>query len=122
MSMAKVDEIAGMFKVLSVDKRVRILKLLAKQTLCVGALSCSLKISPSAVSQHLRIMRDAKLVIPEKRGYYIHYRLNDKTVAKWKNAMAGLLSPVCEKSTICPNEKGETLCVEKSQNANTRKS
>jgi len=44
--------------------------------MCVNALACSLKMTAAAVSQHLRILREAELVTPERRGYFIHYRLN----------------------------------------------
>jgi len=65
-----------MFKILSVDTRLRILNLLRERPMCVNALACSLKMTAAAVSQHLRILREAELVTPERRGYFIHYRLN----------------------------------------------
>jgi len=78
-------EFARICKVLSVDTRVRIIELLKGRALCVGALSARLGVTAGAVSQHLRILRDAGLVTDEKRGYYVHYRLNSQTIAKWKN-------------------------------------
>jgi DNA-binding transcriptional ArsR family regulator len=42
----------------------------------VNALSQALKITPAAVSQHLRVLRDAGLVTAEKRGYFVHYKAN----------------------------------------------
>ena len=64
-----------MFRALAVEKRLEIVQLLAKRTLCVGALSNLLGISAGAVSQHLRILKDAGLVEPDRRGYFIHYSL-----------------------------------------------
>jgi len=63
------------FRALSVEKRVEIVRLLAERTLCVGALSNLVGISPGAVSQHLRVLKDAGLVEADRRGYYIHYSL-----------------------------------------------
>ncbi len=40
-------------------------------------------ITPAAVSQHLRILRGAGIVIPEKDGYYVHYRVNAATLKSW---------------------------------------
>ncbi len=40
---------------------------------CVQALAKHNQISESAVSQHLKVLREADLVIGEKRGYYVHY-------------------------------------------------
>jgi DNA-binding transcriptional ArsR family regulator len=86
-------EIARICKVLSVDTRVRIIQLLKGRALCVGAMSDGLGVTAGAVSQHLRILRDAGLVVDEKQGYYVHYRLNRKTIAKWKNVMERFLEP-----------------------------
>jgi len=83
--------LAKLFKTLSVDTRVRIVQLLKNRPLCVNALSVRLGITPAAVSQHLRILRDAQLVIPEKRGYYVHYRLNTETLRAWGKLAEGLL-------------------------------
>ena len=69
-------KIADMFRVLSVESRVQIVRLLAvRGPLCVGALAGELGISSAAVSQHLRVMRDNGIVDDERRGYYIHYML-----------------------------------------------
>ena len=75
---------ARIFKVLSVETRVRMIELLKSRSLCVNALAKALSISPAAVSQHLRILRDADVVIAEKRGYFVHYRVNEKTLAEWR--------------------------------------
>lgn len=71
------------FKILSVETRIKIIELLKGRSLCVNALSQSLKITPAAVSQHLRILRDADVVIAEKKGYYVHYIVNTKTLSDW---------------------------------------
>lgn len=89
--MADDKKLARIFKVLSVDTRIRIVNLLRDRVLCVGALSARLGVTQGAVSQHLRVLRDADLVVPEKRGYYVHYRLNEKTLLKWRNAVQRFL-------------------------------
>jgi len=83
--------LARIFKVLSVDTRVRMVEMLKRRTLCVNALARALDITPAAVSQHLRVLRDADLVRSEKRGYYVHYRVNDATLADWGKAAQTLL-------------------------------
>ena len=89
--MTEAQKLARIFKALSVDTRVRMVQILKNHALCVGALSARLDVTQGAVSQHLRILRDADLVVPEKRGYYVHYRLNEKTLLKWKNAIERFL-------------------------------
>jgi len=80
-----------MFKVLSVETRVQMIELLRDRSLCVNALAKSLGITPAAVSQHLRILRDAEMVIDDKRGYYVHYRLNERTFERLKETAMQLL-------------------------------
>ena len=82
-----------MLKVLSGAMRVRIVELLKGRPLCVNGLAARLDVTQGAVSQHLRVMRDAGLVIDEKRGYYVHYRLNEQTLAAWREAIDQLLDP-----------------------------
>jgi len=91
--MDRTVELARIFKALSVEARIKIVELLKERALCVGALAARLEISQSAVSQHLRILRDAGLVLADKRGYWVHYRLNEDTLARWKELTATLLSP-----------------------------
>jgi DNA-binding transcriptional ArsR family regulator len=82
---------ARIFKVLSVSTRVRMIDLLKSRSLCVNALARALEITPAAVSQHLRILRDADIVIADKQGYFVHYRVNPKTLAEWNESAKQLL-------------------------------
>ena len=80
------------FQALAVETRLQIIRLLKGRALCVGALAARLNVTQGAVSQHLRILREAGVVVAEKRGYYTHYKLNDKTLARWKSEIGALLS------------------------------
>ena len=91
--MSDPQQTARLFQALSVDKRVRIVQLLAEGPLCVGELAERLGISPGAVSQHLRVLRDAGLVRAERRGYFIHYHQNAGAVAGLKAYLDELLKP-----------------------------
>ena len=82
--------LARMFKVLSVETRVRMINLLKYQTLCVNALAKQLGITPAAVSQHLRVLRNAGLVNDVKDGYFVHYSLNKLKLNEWKEITKGL--------------------------------
>jgi len=94
--MAAPQTTARVFRALSVDARVRIVQLLKARPLCVNALAARLEVTPAAVSQHLRVLRDANLVIPDKRGYYVHYRINAKTLTAWKKLADELLGAKSE--------------------------
>jgi DNA-binding transcriptional ArsR family regulator len=81
------------FKALSVEARVRMVELLKSRALCVNALARELKITAAAVSQHLRVLRDCDLVVPDKRGNFVHYRVNEATLADWREQANRLLGP-----------------------------
>ncbi|MFW5699180.1 MAG: ArsR/SmtB family transcription factor [Planctomycetota bacterium] len=91
--------LARLLKVLSVDTRVRIVQLLKGRALCVNALARRLDVTQGAVSQHLRIMRDAGLVVDARRGAFVHYRLNEDTLARWRGEIDNLLDPTCGAGT-----------------------
>ena len=89
--MTDSDKLARIFKVLSVNTRVSMIDLLKRRSLCVNALARALDITPAAVSQHLRILRDTDIVTADKQGYFVHYRVNEATLAEWNKTAKGLL-------------------------------
>ena len=89
--MTDSEKLARIFKVLSVNTRVSMIDLLKRRSLCVNALARALDITPAAVSQHLRILRDANIVTADKQGYFVHYRVNEATLAEWNKTAKGLL-------------------------------
>ncbi|MHC4506305.1 MAG: ArsR/SmtB family transcription factor [Planctomycetota bacterium] len=60
-------------KALSSEPRLKIFRLLKERSLCVNAITGRLGVTQSAVSQHLRVLREAGLVEAEKRGCWMHY-------------------------------------------------
>ncbi len=89
--MQDAARLARIFKALSVDSRIRIVQLLKEKTLCVNALAARLKITPAEVSQHLRILRDAELLIADKRGNFVHYEVNTEKLEEWQRQVDTLL-------------------------------
>ncbi|MGD9093760.1 MAG: metalloregulator ArsR/SmtB family transcription factor [Anaerolineales bacterium] len=82
-----------MFKVLSDPTRLKLVSLLVEHNgaLCVNALANNLGVSQSAVSQHLRILRQAGLVKGDRRGYHVHYFLNQDKLAQYKTKLSETL-------------------------------
>lgn len=91
--LTDTEKLARMFKILSVETRIRMIDLLKGQPFCVNALAHFLGITPAAASQHLRVMKDAEIVVGVKRGYFMHYRINRIKLAEWNEATRGLLHP-----------------------------
>ena len=67
---------AKTLKALGDPKRFLLLQLMSERGYCVRALAHRSELSESAVSQHLKILREAGLVYGVKRGYYVHYRVD----------------------------------------------
>jgi ArsR family transcriptional regulator len=66
-------ELVRMLKVLGEPMRLKIYQALLERKHCVRSLSRKLGISESAISQHLKVMKEAGLVYGEKYGYHMHY-------------------------------------------------
>jgi ArsR family transcriptional regulator, arsenate/arsenite/antimonite-responsive transcriptional repressor len=78
------SSIADFFKALGDPTRMRILKLLmSHKKLCVGIIAYKLDITQSAVSQHLKILKNSKIVEGERKGSSIHYRIIKDTLKKY---------------------------------------
>lgn len=70
-----------MFKILSVETRVKIIDRL-KSNGPMGAKKIAelLAITPAAVSQHLKILKQAGLVRNERKGYWIPYSIDEQAL------------------------------------------
>ena len=66
-------ELDRMLKALGEPMRLRIYQALLERKHCVRSLSKKLGVSESAISQHMKVMKEAGLVYGEKYGYHTHY-------------------------------------------------
>jgi DNA-binding transcriptional ArsR family regulator len=88
--MVNTGKLAGIFKLLSVEARIRIVQALKRRALCVTELTSQLGISQEATSQHLRVLRDAGIVKFQKRGFHVYYSLDKQNVALMCKAVSAL--------------------------------
>ncbi len=77
-----MDELLSLFKALSDETRLRILKLLENGELCVCHLVAAVDMSQPKVSFHLKALKDAGLVKDRRQGKWMHYRLNESDLFK----------------------------------------
>jgi ArsR family transcriptional regulator len=64
-------------KALSDPNRVKIIKMLQQRVLCVCELKAALNVAQPTVSKHLKLLEDAGLVMSDKDGLWVNYRLTD---------------------------------------------
>ena len=88
---------AELFKVLGVDTRVKIIELLKTQG-PLGAMEIAkqLGITPAAVSQHLRLLRQSGLVRSERKGYWIPYSIDEEALEKCGRQLAQVCTCGCQ--------------------------
>jgi DNA-binding transcriptional ArsR family regulator len=91
------DRSSGAWDVLADNSRRQIVSVLAAGPRAVGELAQSLPISRPAVSQHLRVLKDAGVVVDEVRGTRRVYRvdsvallaLKDQLDTFWRRTLTG---------------------------------
>ncbi len=71
---------AETFRALADSTRVKIVGCLLEQELCTADLAAILHYSESAVSQHLRVLRQLRLVKQRREGKMVFYSLDDDHV------------------------------------------
>ena len=75
-------DVAEMFKVFGDITRTKILSALFEAELCVCDISEIVKMSTSAVSHQLRILRQTKIVKSRRCGKEVYYSLDDEHISK----------------------------------------
>jgi len=80
------------FEALSSAARRQILAYLSAGELTAGQIAERFSMSAPAISRHLSLLENAELVISERRGQYVFYKLNgDKLV----NTLTGFAFELC---------------------------
>lgn len=79
------DSLNKTFKALSDATRRKILRLLRERDLTAGEISEYFSISKPSISHHLNILKNAELVLWEKKGQNIYYSLNSTAVQEIMN-------------------------------------
>lgn len=72
--------VAELFRAFSDTSRVRILSALLSQELNVGTLAGMVGVSESAVSHHMRGLRQMRMVTARREGKEVYYRIDDEHI------------------------------------------
>jgi DNA-binding transcriptional ArsR family regulator len=84
------EQLARLGKAISAPKRLELLDLLCQGPRTVEALAEQAATSVANASQHLQVLRAARLVDTEKKGLFVEYRLASDHVAHFYVAVRGL--------------------------------
>jgi len=75
-------QLSKFFKALSDQTRREILKLLERHPRSVGEIVDNFQLSQPTISRHLSVLREADLVVDQRRGQHVIYRLNAGTLTE----------------------------------------
>lgn len=103
-----MERIVKVCKALGDESRAQLLHLLLKHPYCVKALAKQIHISPSAVSQHLRVLKEAGLVKGKREGYWVHYSVNREEVEDFLRRVEDFFATEREGESCCRENLAET--------------
>ncbi|MDX2141570.1 MAG: metalloregulator ArsR/SmtB family transcription factor [Chloroflexota bacterium] len=77
------EQLALRYKALSHPVRLQILDILSRQTtqVCVCEIETHFSLTQPTISHHLKLLRDAGLIISEQRGLWVYHRIQADVVA-----------------------------------------
>ena len=80
------------FKCLSDPTRLDILKIvLTKQNVCVCELTEHLQLSQPKISRHLALLRNLSILLDQRQGQWVYYRLNPE-LPEWAKAVLAIIA------------------------------
>lgn len=85
-----------LFKALADPTRRRILQLLRQGDLTAGEIADQFYISKPSISHHLNLLKQAQVVLGERRGQHIVYSLNTTVFQELLTWLAGLMEKEAE--------------------------
>lgn len=82
--------VAELFKALGDETRLAIVQMLVGKELCVCDILNAFDMSQPAISHHLKLLRQAGVVLDAREGKWIYYSLNPATI----NLMSAVLAVI----------------------------
>jgi len=74
----QISSLSSLLKIVSDESRLKLLCILQKGSHCVCELMEHIDYSQSLISHHLRDLKEANIVIDEKKGLRVYYSLTKK--------------------------------------------
>ena len=115
-----LDQFEHVGRAIADPTRIRILKMLEPEELCVCQITAVLGLAPATVSKHLSTLRQAGLVAQRKSGRWVYYRLAERSSNPYGPKMLILVrDSLAEDETIAEDRRKlvrvkeipvETLC------------
>jgi len=98
-----MQNLIEIFKTLSDETRLRILKLLEHGELCVCGIVTALDMIQPKVSFHLGVLKEGKFITDRRQGKWIYYRIDDSDLFR-RFLILSILEKISE-DTISEDKK-----------------
>lgn len=95
-----MEERARILRALGTHSRMQIIEVLKRGPLDVGDLALELGISQSAVSQHLKVLKELGLVRDQRHSYFISYSLDPRSFARLEQMMVRVFQVSAEQAQL----------------------
>lgn len=99
-------EISNALKAMGHPIRLKMVELLIQKQMCVRSLARYFEVSEPTISVHLKVLKNAGLIIGEKKSYYMHYHVVRENIEELSQLFSRLsaesvLGPQCCRSDSC---------------------
>ncbi|GAA1906585.1 metalloregulator ArsR/SmtB family transcription factor [Nocardioides lentus] len=89
-------ELSRLLKAVADPVRLQLVALIAAHEdaeACVCDLTCAFDLSAPTISHHLKVLREAGVLVSERRGTWVHYRLCTDALGEVARALAAVGTP-----------------------------
>ena len=108
-----MKESTKIFKALSDQNRLRILKMLQIKPLCVCEITEILQLAASTVSQHLSLLKKEGFIIEDRNGKWVNYLINQRPSEQRISAILSQLDFWLGDSQLIENDKQKVKVVDR---------
>lgn len=112
-----MDDVVRIFKALSDETRVRIIKLLEHGELCVCDIGAALGMVQPKVSFHLGVLKNSGLLKDRKQGKWVHYSLDESEMFK-RFLLLSVAEKVSDKEVEADKDRLKTFLQNKDEDEN----
>jgi len=108
-----IDEKLKILKAVAEKNRLRILKMLKGDSLCVCEITSVLNLAPSTVSQHLKVLKTAGFLEEEKDGKWINYKIDTHPSNPIIPLILGMLDIYLDGEVEIKKDNTKKCCIER---------